>query len=119
MAKVAKAKAKVATNYVRYVNWYGTAPKTAQYIFRRCTDGNAILQKYTGDFVEDLYTCMYNDLTEKDFREMLAEARKHMPENKVMYVEKPSFMDARTDAGDYDDDYCDYDDNYYDDDSDI
>lgn len=111
MAKVAKAKAKVAANYIRYVNWYGTAPKTAQYIFRRCTDGSAILQKYTGDIVEDLFTCRYDDMTEKDFRQMLAEARKHMPENKVMYVEKPSFM--------YDVNYCDYDDNYYDDDSDI
>ena len=71
-------------NPIRYIMRYDYAPATAEYVFRKC-GGNII-------DVKDLYTCVYEDNDAEEFRAMLAEARKHMPERKMMYVEKPGFM---------------------------
>lgn len=84
-------------NYVRYILRYDYAPATAEYIFRKC-GGSGLLQHYIYNHagkiidVNDLYTCVYEGNNQEEFRAMLAEARKHMPERKMMYVEKPGFM---------------------------
>lgn len=84
-------------NPIRYIMRYDYAPATAEYVFRKC-GGSGLLQHYvynhTGNIIDvkDLYTCVYEDNDAEEFRAMLAEARKHMPERKMMYVEKPGFM---------------------------
>lgn len=77
---------------VRYVESYEDAPAGAEYIFRKCSDGFGILQRYTKNDHIDLYRCWFEENEKDNFQAMLVEVRKHMPANKLLYVQKPSFM---------------------------
>lgn len=77
---------------VRYVESYEDAPATAEYIFRKCSDGFGILQRYTENDQLDLYRCWFEENEKDDFQAMLVEVRSHMPADKLLYVQKPSFM---------------------------
>lgn len=85
-------------NYVRYITNYTDAPAKAEYIFRRIgCDG--ILQKYSRQpngnvFVEDIFSCLYEDYCPQVFAEMLKNARAYMPPQKVLYAERPSYSFA-------------------------
>ena len=46
---------------VRYVESYEDAPATAEYIFRKCSDGFGILQRYTENDQFDLYRCWFEE----------------------------------------------------------
>lgn len=78
---------------VRYVDSYADAPAKAEYIFRKLWDGSGLLQRYANNTMYDLYKCSWwNDNSKEDFKAILVEVRKHMPEDKLLYVEKPSYM---------------------------
>ena len=78
---------------VRYIESYLDAPASAEYIFRADPDGEyGVLQQYTDVGQINLYTCLFERLFEDKFKAMLVEVRKHMPADKLLYVEKPEFM---------------------------
>lgn len=77
---------------VHYVKSYMDAPASAEYIFREYSDGVGVLQQYTDVGQINLFTCEYKGDFEDEFKAMLVEVRKHIPANKLLYVEKPEFM---------------------------